>query len=74
VSRFFILWGGRNLENIDYGGVSVEIEIDGERIKEKVGGRGWDVVFVFVKRHITEPMDEVNQRKSPSAGAYRHGK
>ncbi len=36
------------MENRYYNGVLVKIEIDGERAKEGVIGRGWDVVFVVV--------------------------
>jgi hypothetical protein len=40
LGRSFMSWEGRNLENRDYDGVSVETEIDGERIKEGVSNRG----------------------------------
>jgi hypothetical protein len=70
LSRSFISWGCRSPENRDYGGVWVEIEIDGKRIKEG-SGRGWHVgvVFVVVKRHFTELIGEVDSRDSLGVGA-----
>lgn len=34
--------------------MSVEVGIDDERFKEGVIRRGWDVVYVVVKRHVIE--------------------
>lgn len=59
--------GGRNLENRDYGGAPAEI--NGERVKERVIGRGWDVISVAVKRYITEPFGEVDSYGSPGVDA-----
>ena len=52
LSRSSMVFGDRNLENRDCNSVVVEIVVDGKRVKEGVIGRGWDVVFVFVKRHV----------------------
>ena len=57
-SRSFMLLGDRNLEDRDDDGVSVSV--NGERVEEGVSGRNWDVVVVFVERHIIEPMGEVD--------------
>lgn len=59
-SRSLMLLGDRNLEDRDDDGVSVSV--NGERVEEGVGvsGRNWDVVVVFVERHIIEPMGEVD--------------
>jgi len=67
-------FGGRNPENRDYNGVSVDIEIDGERVKEGIIGRGWNVEFVVANLHIiTEVTSEIDQRNSPGAGAWWRG-
>ena len=47
---------------------SVKVVIDGERVKEGVIGRGWDVVSVVVNRHVTELMGEVDSRDNLGAG------
>lgn len=65
-SRSFMLLGDRNLEDRDDDGVSVSV--NGERVEEGVSGRNWDVVVVFVERHIIEPMGEVDQRDGPGVG------
>lgn len=57
-SRSLMLLGDRNLEDRDDDGVSVSV--NGERVEEGVSGRNWDVVVVFVERHIIEPMGEVD--------------
>lgn len=69
LSRSFVHWRNRNPENRNYDDVSVEIEIDGERVKEGVIVPGWDVISVGVKRHVTELMGEVNSDDSPCADA-----
>ena len=61
-------WRDRNLENRDYDGVSVEAEINDERVKEEVIVRSWDVVSVVVKCHINEFIGEVDSDDSPCAG------
>jgi len=46
------------------------VENDGKRVKEGVIDRGWDIVFVVVKRHITRlAVGEADSRDSPGAGA-----
>lgn len=57
-SRSLMLLGDRNLEDRDDDGVSVSV--NGERVEEGVSGRNWDVVVVFVERHIIESMGEVD--------------
>jgi len=75
LSRSFMLFGGRHLENRDYtGGRASAVgwyEIDGKRVKEGVIGCGWDVVFVIVECHfITELAGgEVGLRDSPGVDA-----
>ena len=63
-------FGGRNLVNGDYHDVYVEnvIEVinDGERVEESIG-RGWDVVYASVERHITGVAGEVDFRGRPGA-------
>jgi len=56
-----VVVGGRNLENGDYGGLSVGVVIDRERIEQGVIRRDRDLVFVFVKRHIAKPKVEVDE-------------
>ena len=63
-----MLWRDRNLENRDYDGVSVEAEINDEKVKEGVIVRSWGVVSVVVKRHINEFIGEVDSDDSPCAG------
>ena len=57
-SRSCMLLGDRNLEDRDDDGVSVSV--NDERVEEGVSGRNWDVVVVFVERHIIESMGEVD--------------
>jgi len=47
------------MENGDYCGAVVGIDINCERVKEGVGGRGRDVVLVTAGRHTTELMEEI---------------
>jgi len=54
------------MENRDDGASVVGVNINGERVKEGITGRGWDVVSI-VKRHIAERMSEIDSRNSPSA-------
>jgi len=62
--------GGRNPEDRDRD--RVWVHIDGERGKERVSGRGWNLVFAVVKcHHITElAVSGVDSGDSPSAGAW----
>ena len=64
-------FGDRNLENGDYHDVYVEIGIevmnDGERVEERVIGRGWDTVYASAKHHVTEVVGEVDFRGRPGA-------
>ena len=61
-------WGDRSPENRDYDGVSVEVEIDDERVKEGMIVRSRDVVSVVINRHIDEFIGEVDSDDSPCAG------
>jgi hypothetical protein len=54
LSRLFVSWRGRNPENRDDSGVSIKIEVDGERVRKGVSEEAWDVVFVFIECHIAE--------------------
>jgi hypothetical protein len=58
--------GGRNLEDIDSD--DARVDIDSERVKEGVTGRGCDVVYIGFKCHIAElAVGEVDWRGSPGA-------
>jgi len=69
LTRSFMSWGGRNLENRDYGGPLLGIVINGERVEEGVRGDGWNVIFIVVKCHIAECTGEVDSGDSPCASA-----
>jgi len=66
LSRSSMILGGRNLENREDDLVAVIGNINNKRVKERVIGRSWDVVFVVVKSHITKPIGEIDPRGSPS--------
>ena len=51
----------------------IRIEIDGERVKEGVIVRGWDVVSAIIKRHITEFVGGVDSSGGPCAGTGAGG-
>jgi len=72
--RTFVLWINScfadDLENRYHGGVFAMIESDSERVKEGVGGGGWDVVFVTVRCHFTEFTEEFNTCGGPGVVAW----
>jgi len=67
LGRSSMLRGGRNLKNGYFD--RALIGVDGERVKEGVIDRGWDVVPVLVKSHTAEIVSEINFRGDP--GAWR---